>query len=115
MYDECPNGMQQQTVLAKCEGTLMECPGTGTFVSQDPSNNCAFYPCPESSNFGGLGSPSMNSAPPTSEMQPSDIGQLESEDHSTNVDAGSSLIGQICPMDVMECPGEHFQDEIQGF
>ena len=57
----------------------------------------------------------MTSAPPTSEMQPSDIGQLESEDHSTNVDAGSSLIGQICPMDVMECPGEHFHDGIQGF
>ena len=57
----------------------------------------------------------MTSAQPTSEMQTSDIGQLESKDHITNVDAGSSLIGQICPMDVMECPGEHFHDGIQGF
>ena len=52
--------------------------------------------------------PRPSRTPDLTEQQTSDIGQLESEDHNAIVDAGSSLIGQICPMDVMECPGEIF-------
>ena len=95
MYDECPNGMQLQTVLAKCEGTLMECPGTGTFVSQDPSNNCAYYPCPESSKLDLASSISVALHDKTTYMA--------TADEVTSSPTPSPVRKINCRQDIMEC------------
>ena len=72
-----------------------------------PTNGPTDKPTPSPSD-----APSPSRTPALTEQQISDIGQLESEDHNANVDAGSSLIGRICLMDVMECPGEKYMSPL---
>ena len=107
MYDACPNDMLQQTFLAKCEGTLMECPGTGTFVSQDPANNCAFFPCPESPDFGGLGSHSKPSkldlATSISFALHDKTAYMKTADDVTSSPTPSPVRKFNCKQDMMEC------------
>ena len=89
-YFECGVGLMPHECLDPRFANELDAPEPTKRPTDKPTPHPSDAPSPSPT-------PAPNEKPSTPEIV----------DHETNGDAGSSLIGQICPMDMMECPGEH--------